>query len=52
MLAIVVLAATFLAPFAARRSSTLKLNAPDAQQLATPEAAQAASFEESQVLGA
>jgi len=53
MLAIVALSATFLAPFTARRSSTLSahkgrsthlmLNAPDAQQLATPE--------ESQVLG-
>ena len=53
------LSATFLAPFTARRASTLNahdrsaqlmLNAPDVQQLATPEAAQAASFDESQVL--
>jgi len=62
MLAIVALSATFLAPFTARRSSTLNahndrsthlmLNAPDVPQLATPGAAQAvASFEESQVLG-
>ena len=60
MLAIVALSATFLAPFTARRSSTLNahndrsthlmLNAPDVPQLATPGAAQA-SFEESQVLG-
>jgi len=47
MLAIIALSATFLAPFTARRSSTLDahnhrsthlmLNAPDVQQLATPE---------------
>jgi len=53
MLAIVALSATFLVPFPARRPSTLSahkgrsthlmLNAPDVQQLATPE--------ESQVLG-
>jgi len=61
MLAIVALSATFLAPFTTRRASLnahndrsthLMLNSPDVEQLATPEAAQAASFEESQVLGA
>ena len=59
MLALVgALFATFLAPYTGRRSSTL--NAPNGrsthlmlkEELATPEAAQAASFEESQVLGA
>ena len=56
VVAIVALAAAFLAPFTARcsygRSTHLMLNAPDVQQLATSEAAQAASFEEGQVLGA
>lgn len=60
MLAIAaLLTAAFLAPFTSvRHSSTLNersthpmLNAPDVQPLATPEAAQAASFEESQLLG-
>ena len=61
MLAIVALAVA-LAPFTARRSFTLNapndrsrhlmLNAPDVKQLATTEAARAASFEESQMLGA
>ena len=57
MLAIVALSAAFLAPLTAWRSSNahndratrLVLND---IQLATPEAAQAASFEEGQVLGA
>ena len=62
MLAILALgAASFQAPFTVLRPNTrahndgptrLVLKAPGARQLATPEAAQAASFEESQVLGA